>query len=82
MSTDVEKGPRNNARADGDSPLMANVIPATPKAIEAKQKLDYELHVALIMRTERLSKSRAVFRAYTEGPSGLDKRLLPASPAN
>lgn len=76
MSTTVDKGPRNDARSDGDIP-MANVAPASAKAVEAAKKLDFELHVSLIMRTDRLSKSRAVFKAYLEGQNGLEKRLTP-----
>lgn len=57
---------------------MANVAPASAKAILAKQKLDFELHVALIMRTDGMTKGKAVFTAWLEGPSGLEKRLVPA----
>lgn len=44
---------------------------------EAKRKLDFELHVALIMRNDNVPKAKALFRAWLEGPKGLDDRLNP-----
>jgi len=41
----------------------------------AKEKLDFQLHVALIQRQETVTKSKAVFLAWLEGQKGLETRL-------
>lgn len=38
-------------------------------------KGDFSLHIGLIMRETGCSATEAKFRAWTEGKSGLDKRL-------
>lgn len=51
---------------------------------DEKQKSDFDLHLLLIMKQEGLSKAKAHFRAWCEGPDGLNKRLgqgsLPLEP--
>lgn len=55
--------------------------PASGRAkLEASQKLDFELHVALIMRTDGVAKAKALMRAWIEGPAGLQQRLAPTVP--
>lgn len=46
-----------------------------PKKDFAKVKRDHDLHVALIMRKEDVTKSHALVIAYREGQLGLSKRL-------
>lgn len=38
-------------------------------------KEDYDLHVLLIMRKDRVTKSKALLIAYQEGIAGLTNRL-------
>lgn len=60
--------------------MAENNVVALPKAEKerlAKGKIDFDLHVGLIMRAEGVSKSKAVFTAYLEGRQGLEKRLAP-----
>lgn len=51
------------------------------KQAAKSRKLDFDLHVALIMRTEGENKNAASFRAYCEGEEGLKTRLSPATEA-
>lgn len=44
-------------------------------------KLDHDLHVALLMKKEKLSKSDAIVMAYLDGLSGLNDRLNVTAPA-
>lgn len=44
-------------------------------AEEKKLKVKFDTHVSLIMLTDELSKSSALFKAWVEGPQGLAKRL-------
>lgn len=56
--------------------VSANETVATnPKKDFAKAKRDHDLHVALIMRKEDVTKSHALVIAYREGQLGLSKRL-------
>lgn len=41
-------------------------------------KLDYELHVALLMKRAKLSKPDAIVAAYLDGPLALDALMNPA----
>lgn len=43
-------------------------------------KLDHDLHIAVIMKREGLSKPDAVVLAYLDGLLGLDARLNPPAP--
>lgn len=43
--------------------------------IAASEKLDFQLHVALIQKQDKCTKTKAVFQAWLEGREGLDKRL-------
>jgi hypothetical protein len=45
------------------------------KKEQAKLQQRFNLHVALIMESQALSKAKAVFLAWCEGGAGLDKRL-------
>lgn len=47
------------------------------KKEEAEAKRKFELHVRLIAHQEGIPESRARFIAWTEGPTGLEKRLEP-----
>lgn len=38
-------------------------------------KTDFELHILLIVKQDKLAKSKALYTAYCEGPAGLAKRL-------
>lgn len=38
-------------------------------------KLDHDLHVALLMKREKLSKPEAIVMAYLDGLTGLQDRL-------
>lgn len=61
------------------SHTQASSVPAGQLAkAEAKAKLDFELHVALIMRNDNVPKAKAQFRAWLEGRPGLELRLNPA----
>lgn len=40
-------------------------------------KSKFKLHVALIQHSDNTSAQDATFRAWLEGPEGLDKRLNP-----
>lgn len=53
----------------------SEAVAANPKKDFAKAKRDHELHVALIMRKEDVTKSHALVIAYREGQIGLSKRL-------
>lgn len=44
-------------------------------------KLDHDLHVALLMKREKLSKADAVVMAYLDGLGALHDRLNPPAPA-
>ena len=44
-------------------------------------KLDHDLHIALLMRREGLSKPDAIVLAYLDGLLGLNDRLNPPSGA-
>lgn len=46
------------------------------KMIAAKQR-DFTLHVALIMKQNEVSKTKALFVAWMEGETGLGTRLQP-----
>lgn len=46
-----------------------------PKKLLKQKRLDFDLHVNLIMRSEDEPKNAATFRAYCEGADGLAKRL-------
>lgn len=46
------------------------------KKLAKKRRLDFDLHVNLIMRMEDEPKNAALFRAYCEGAEGLAKRLV------
>lgn len=48
---------------------------ADQKKALAKAKLDFQLHVALIQRTDGVPKNKALFTAWLEGELGLQKRL-------
>lgn len=64
------------------SHTLASSLEAGQRAkVEAKAKLDFELHVALIMRNDNVPKAKALFRAWIEGREGLEKRLSPAPAA-
>lgn len=58
--------------------LMNMLSHQSEKAAEKSAKLDFDLHVSLIMRAEHCAKNRALFLAWLEGPAGLDLRLNPA----
>ncbi|MHA6692267.1 hypothetical protein [Devosia sp. A449] len=45
-------------------------------------KLDHDLHVALVMKREKLSKPDAIVMAYLDGPMGLHDRLNPPKPSD
>lgn len=51
------------------------------KAAAKSAKLDFDLHVALIQRSDKVNKNAALFKAWLEGPSGLSERLGPTAPA-
>lgn len=42
---------------------------------ETQQKLEFNLHVALIQKVDNVNKSKATFKAWLEGPEGLAQRL-------
>lgn len=48
---------------------------ANHRQLAKQQKNDFALHVALIMKTHGVPKSRAAFIAWCEGHDGLNKRL-------
>lgn len=57
---------------------MLKLDAATEKVVKklfAKTKQNYELHVALIMRSEDVTKAHATIIAYGEGEAGLTRRL-------
>lgn len=62
-----------NARLDANATATAKV--AGPAVDMKKAKTDFDLHVLLIEKTEALAKGKAVVKAYTEGPEGLQARL-------
>lgn len=43
--------------------------------IAAESKQDFDLHTLLIMRVDKLAKSKAIVVAYNEGKAGLAVRL-------
>lgn len=45
------------------------------KRLSRQSKNDFALHVALIMKTHSVPKSKAYFLAWCEGYDGLNKRL-------
>lgn len=45
------------------------------KKDETRLRNDFALHVSLIMRQDGVTKSKAVFLAWAEGPKSLDARL-------
>lgn len=47
------------------------------KKLEGKLKADFDLHVLLLMKRHHLAKSKAVIRAWWEGPAGLEELLKP-----
>lgn len=55
------------------------VIPAVvlDKKALSQAKLDFNLHVALIMRQDSANKNAALFKAWLEGRDGLQNRLSP-----
>lgn len=57
-----------------DAPADAGVVTLDKKALERK-KLDFNLHVALIMRMDSANKNKALFQAWLEGEQGLAARL-------
>ena len=60
---------------EGKGPALT----ADEKKAVRKKKLDFDLHVNLIMRNVGEPKNAAVFRAYCEGADGLQERLTPAA---
>lgn len=48
---------------------------ATKKKVMAQAKLDFQLHVALIMKQDQATKNNALFKAWLEGEKGLAERL-------
>lgn len=69
---------KGNGGAEGVPGLGGPVL--TAKAVAAKAKLDFDLHVALIMRQDGVRKTVALFSAWAEGPVGLERRAGPAKP--
>lgn len=65
--------------SDTSHTLASSLSHAQLTKAEAKARLDFDLHVALIMRGDNVAKSKAVFRAWIEGRSGLETRLNPPS---
>lgn len=52
------------------------------KKRDAGDKLAFDTHVGLLIRTQGLSKPVAQARAYAAGPSGLNAMLVPAATGN
>lgn len=48
---------------------------AATQKITASEKLDFQLHIALIQKQDGVTKTRATFQAWLEGRKGLDERL-------
>lgn len=63
--------------------IPASSPPSSPQSAEAKKAAakaaaDFSLHVALVIRQDDVTKNKALFLAYCEGPKGLEKRLNPS----
>ena len=50
---------------------------AAARKLAGEIKQDFDLHVLLIVKQEKLVKSKALVLAYSEGKSGLSARLHP-----
>lgn len=57
---------------------MGSKMATDMKQVVKSNKNDMTLHVALIMKSDEISKSDALVVAYAEGVSGLRTRLNPA----
>lgn len=57
--------------------VQALLTEAEQKKADLKSRKDFELHVSLIMRQDDAAIAVARWRAWCEGPKGLDKRLNP-----
>lgn len=49
-------------------------MPAVQKNAQ-REKLDFQLHLALIQKQDNCTKNKATFQAWLEGRKGLDERL-------
>jgi len=72
--TDLEK---NNEKVHRSIETAALLTEAEQKKADLKSRKDFELHVSLIMRQDDAAIAVARWRAWCEGPKGLDKRLNP-----
>ncbi|GHA11875.1 hypothetical protein GCM10007989_02780 [Devosia pacifica] len=54
---------------------MAEVSVITDKKALLNWRTNHDLHVLLIMKQHKLTKSQALVQAYHEGAEGLNKRL-------
>lgn len=57
-----------------DNQSTTEKAPANGKQ-SSPQKSDFDFHVLLIMRQDGVSKSKATFMAWAEGPTGIADRL-------
>ncbi|MBU1335213.1 MAG: hypothetical protein KJ944_19355 [Alphaproteobacteria bacterium] len=59
---------------------MADPVNALKLRVKAA-KADHDLHVALLVKREKLTKAEAVVMAYLDGLGGLNDRLNPPKPS-
>lgn len=69
------ENPAKTTSAIANNPISADELAKQQRKAHAKNKQNFELHVALIMRTEDVTKSHAIVTAYAEGDAGLTRRL-------
>lgn len=74
--TDQEK-PVNKSDQANKPVVPVLLTEAEQKKADLKSRKDFELHVSLIVRTDNVATGVARWRAWCEGPKGLDKRLNP-----
>lgn len=58
--------------------MAADNVSGAKSPTQKEMKADFDLHVLLIIRQDKVTKSVAQFRAWCEGQGGLGRRLAPA----
>lgn len=64
-----------NAQHNNAGLTATDEVEKAARKAHARNKQNFELHVALIMRTDETTKSHAIVTAYAEGEAGLVRRL-------